>query len=267
MVQEYNQDDAEYQLQDDDSSMGENQHRTASDYDQSEKFQQAKTQAKIKRFISVMIMIAVIFFVGYRTVTFLFSHKTKTIAVKQEPVVTPQPFIQPAALPSTTSQKESLDEQQASTDIAKLKTQLEQLSGSNEKLNENLTEQQDQSQNQFSDLNQQLSTISSNISDIQATMSAVSGRLYKIEQAKKNEARSKANAFALQQKRIRSDKKYYVQAVIPGRAWLRGVDGSVVTVTIGDIVDGYGRINSIDSYNGNVATSLGGFLKYGTSGN
>jgi intracellular multiplication protein IcmG len=263
MVQEYNHDDVEYQLQDDEPSIAGNSQSHISNDDQDEKFQQMQAQAKIKRFISVIIMIVVVFFVGYRTLTFLFGHKQKTTVVKQESVV-PQPFIQPVALPSSQG---GLTEQQVSPDLVKLKTQLEKLSGDHEKLNENLTQQQDQNQNQFSDLNQQLSTITSNLSDIQKTMASMSGRIYQIEQAKKNEARRAANAFAAQQKHIRSDKKYYVQAVIPGRAWFRGVDGTAVTVAVGDVVPGYGRINSINSYSGDVATSLGGLIKYGTSGN
>lgn len=46
-----------------------------------------------------------------------------------------------------------------------------------------------------------------------------------------------------------------VQAVIPGRAWLKDVKGRLVTVQIGDEVPGFGKVVSIDAHRGIVKTS------------
>lgn len=46
-----------------------------------------------------------------------------------------------------------------------------------------------------------------------------------------------------------------VQAVIPGRAWLRSETGVLMTVIVGDEVPGYGRVVSIDASSGTVVTS------------
>lgn len=262
MVKEYDHEDAEYQFQDNESVAAEPGQDQTLNYDQDEKFQQMLKQAKMKRIISVLIVLVVFSLIGYRTITFFFGHKAKTVvAEKQQPIVIPQ---QPAvvSLPQTNVLPEKTTE-----DINQLKTQVEQLTTANDKLNENLSQQQDKNENQFSDLSQQLSEMSNNMGQLKVMATILSNRLYKMEQVKKDEAKQKAAALAQQQKNIRASKKYYVEAVIPGRAWLRGIDGSAITVSVGDTISGYGRINSIDSYSGVVVTSLGGSLKYGTSGN
>lgn len=45
---------------------------------------------------------------------------------------------------------------------------------------------------------------------------------------------------------------YFVQAIIPGRAWLRSVQGETVTVAEGDILSTVGRVTRIDPYDGTV---------------
>lgn len=56
---------------------------------------------------------------------------------------------------------------------------------------------------------------------------------------------------------------YYVQAVIPGRAWLKNADGQILTVTQGDPVPGYGTVSLIDAQNGIVMTSTGVKFAFG----
>jgi len=50
---------------------------------------------------------------------------------------------------------------------------------------------------------------------------------------------------------------YTVQAVIPGRAWLKSDAGDTVTVAEGDILREYGRISKIDPYDGVVEINTG----------
>ena len=66
-----------------------------------------------------------------------------------------------------------------------------------------------------------------------------------------------------QGKVIRHRQKYFVEAVIPGRAWLRAADGTEMTVTVGDVIEGYGRIVSINSYSGTVSTDSEINIYYG----
>jgi len=62
---------------------------------------------------------------------------------------------------------------------------------------------------------------------------------------------------------------YVVQAIIPGRAWLKGDSGDTVTVAEGDTLRDYGRITKIDPYDGVVEIDTGNkiiALSYGMSG-
>jgi len=56
--------------------------------------------------------------------------------------------------------------------------------------------------------------------------------------------------------------QYYIQAVIPGRAWLIGTNGSTLTVREGTVIAGYGVVKLIDPNQGRVMTSSGRVIKF-----
>lgn len=62
---------------------------------------------------------------------------------------------------------------------------------------------------------------------------------------------------------------YNVQAIIPGRAWLRSDNGETLTVAEGDVIRDLGRITKIDPYDGIVEINTGSktiSLSYGNGG-
>lgn len=62
---------------------------------------------------------------------------------------------------------------------------------------------------------------------------------------------------------------YNVQAIIPGRAWLRSQNGETITVAEGDVIRDLGRITKIDPYDGVVEINTGNkmlSLSYGNVG-
>lgn len=62
---------------------------------------------------------------------------------------------------------------------------------------------------------------------------------------------------------------YSVQAIIPGRAWLRSSNGDTLTVAEGDEIKGIGRVTKIDPYDGVVEINVQGrpvTLSYGNGG-
>lgn len=56
--------------------------------------------------------------------------------------------------------------------------------------------------------------------------------------------------------------KYYLQAVIPGRAWLIGSNGVTLTVREGTSVSGYGIVKLIDPRQGRVLMSSGQVIRF-----
>lgn len=55
---------------------------------------------------------------------------------------------------------------------------------------------------------------------------------------------------------------YYIQAVIPGRAWLIATNGSTLTVREGTQVKGYGVVRLIDATQGRVIMSSGRVIRF-----
>ena len=55
---------------------------------------------------------------------------------------------------------------------------------------------------------------------------------------------------------------YYVQAIIPGRAWLINANGETLTVLVGSKIPGYGTVTKIHAQEGRVFTSSGKILKF-----
>lgn len=60
---------------------------------------------------------------------------------------------------------------------------------------------------------------------------------------------------------------YHLRAVLPGRAWIEGSDGSANSVTVGTHLKNYGVVQSIDADGGRVLTSSGKVITYNSDGN
>lgn len=56
--------------------------------------------------------------------------------------------------------------------------------------------------------------------------------------------------------------KFYIQAVIPGRAWLIATNGATLTVREGTPIVGYGIVKLIDPSQGKVMTSSGQVIRF-----
>jgi len=59
-----------------------------------------------------------------------------------------------------------------------------------------------------------------------------------------------------------SSPQYFIQAVIPGRAWLIATNGNTLTVREGSVVLGYGRVKLIDPNQGRVITTSGRVIRF-----
>ncbi|MGD9592643.1 MAG: hypothetical protein AB7V32_08995 [Candidatus Berkiella sp.] len=114
------------------------------------------------------------------------------------------------------------------------------------------------------ELQQQVTTLSATVQDLAAQMKAMkdaqlaelarqAAREAKAKPKPKTKISSKADAF--------TNPSISVHAIIPGRAWLRTVDGKTITVTEGDSIGEYGKVLKIDAPNGLVITTSGVTLR------
>ncbi len=134
---------------------------------------------------------------------------------------------------------------------------------------------QDRMQTEFVSANTQLNGINNNINEMMAKVASLSNTmtLYatKIdEQARVIErltaletARKKGRVLHVASNKTASPSlKYYIQAVIPGRAWLIATNGATLTVREGTMIAGMGLVTLIDPRQGRVVTSSGHAIRF-----
>lgn len=254
-------DNTGYQLNEDEETVyepEEEHYGTGSDEPDSPKKKPSRKKA-----IIAIIIIAVVLFFGYKIIHSIGGKKElKPISVpsvtKTTAAITPAPI-------ATSASATKAAEPVAKTDgtIGKIK-QLQQQSST---AIDALKQQQQSNQAALQKLHQKLSNINERIESIQNLTQSTSSKIQQItnmqQQARRIALARRSRIRAANARALRRKKSYFVQAVIPGRAWLRGADGSAITISKGDNIPGYGKVISIDPYSGTVVMSSGIKLYYG----
>ncbi|HSW71434.1 MAG TPA: hypothetical protein VLH77_05590 [Gammaproteobacteria bacterium] len=117
-------------------------------------------------------------------------------------------------------------------------------------------------------LQEQVRTLTTRLSSMQAEMDKLAQTLNKQTLAsneslnktdENNSSAVQASASAALAPSIQAGYKtnYTVQAIIPGRAWLRSENGETVTVAEGDVLKSLGRVTKIDPYDGTILIDTG----------
>jgi intracellular multiplication protein IcmG len=122
-----------------------------------------------------------------------------------------------------------------------------------------------------STLSDQLGALSNNVNAMVAKMSELNGAIASLS------AKVDEQSHELEQLTIRREEakrvhhgvlkgprypRYYIQAVIPGRAWLIATNGATLTVREGTVIAGYGMVKLIDPNQGRVSTSSGQVIRF-----
>lgn len=228
----------------------------------------------IKRNALITVGLIVFIMLMYKFVGGMFSGKSNVVPAKENippapvaelqppqkseiaPVeaVPPQPAVQPEVQPAT--QASSAQENEAA---------LQQKVASIEATQQNV-------QSEVSSINQQVGSVNNNIGNLSTQISKLNQVISNLmnQVAKQSE---EINVLMERTKpvpvkriiRIRPENQqiiYYINAVIPGRAWLIGTNGSTLTVREGTKIAGYGVVKLIDSLSGRILTSSGRVIKF-----
>ena len=107
--------------------------------------------------------------------------------------------------------------------------------------------------------------INNHLKNLNKKINQVSAELAKLKNVHTKTSSNNNNA-ASSANNQQNHQGYFVEAVIPGRAWLQAADGTTTTVSKGDTLPGYGKVKSINSYSGTVKTTRG-LIPYGVSAN
>lgn len=236
------------------------------DFKYSEDLPAKKRKINLKPIIIVVVILLAIF-AGYKLLTHK-RHVTPDTADELAAELAPTKEIPASAVVNrsvtTISPSEASNALQANAgqqvvpavDVQKLQTLQEQTQDS---IN-SLEKQQFQTQAGVMAMQQSIDQMTQQMQSVTQSLQVLNDD-YQARLTKERQAIvAKQQAQAL----LRKTKQYFVNAVIPGRAWLKGADGTILTVVVGDNIPGYGKVLSINSYSGQVVTEKG-VLPYGQS--
>lgn len=118
-------------------------------------------------------------------------------------------------------------------------------------------------------LNSSVGTIRTELIDIQNTIEQLKKTAESLDKKlAQRAAPAKRKVIKKRRKRVyrgvpRARRTHYViQAMIPGRAWIKSKKGSTLTISAGSRVPGYGIVREIDAQRGIVITHTGATIKY-----
>lgn len=103
---------------------------------------------------------------------------------------------------------------------------------------------------------QAVNDLSGTVNSVSATLEAISGKVQQLV----DQTAAKKKKIVLPEKPI-----YHLRAVIPGRAWLIDESDKTITVRVGNLLPGYGKVNFISSREGVVITDSGDVIQYGVN--
>lgn len=136
-----------------------------------------------------------------------------------------------------------------------------------------LAQQIERSQSQVVQLSNQVAQLNRALSQAQADQAGMKSAVLllskKVDAVSGVVAGMHKKAAAPHKKPVKSVPtiRYYVRALMPGRAWLMGSDGISTSVTVGSQLPGYGRVTGIHVQTGQVSTSAGKVFGYRETGN
>lgn len=216
-------------------------------------------QLDTKRKALIVVLLLIFSIVIYKWINSSFSSNkeitaAKTVAAKEtpKPVIMQQPT--QAIIPETTTTIVNVDER-----VGRQLSDLEQ--------------GQQKNQADFLLVNSQINGINTSMTGMIAKIDELSRVVAQLTAKIEAEEIARAKPRVVTIKRARSKNisshrpttlstHYYIQAVIPGRAWLVATNGSTLTVREGTNIAGYGMVKLIDPRQGRVLTSSGQVIRF-----
>ncbi len=209
----------------------------------------ATTKSSLKEITNNILIAAgaiVVIFIVYKCIVAIFFHKSN-ITSSAVMTVAPRPL-----MPVIVEPQIGLDTLQAAK--ADIQTKLNSLEST---LESNASD--------ISNVNSQIETINGNINELTTKIDGlnqnVSILMTKIAQQSSQIINLTAHKQAAHKVYRRQARQvlpiYYIQALIPGRAWLLSNNGITITVREGSRIPGYGVVKLIDPSQGRVLTGSG----------
>lgn len=209
----------------------------------------------IKRNALITVGVIVVLFVLYKLLASMFGGSAEPVQTGTAPIPKMTTPVQTVVTPAPIEQPQQVITQ-TDPDLKQKVTALEvSQQGVSAQVN-SLGENVGNVNNNVNNINAQLVKMNELITDLSNQLAKQSDELNRLTtHAKPKRVYRPGKAYS---KPI----TYNIQAVIPGRAWLIGSNGSTLTVREGTKIAGYGLVKLIDSMQGRVITSSGQEIRF-----
>ncbi|ASQ45266.1 type IVB secretion system protein IcmG/DotF [Legionella clemsonensis] len=226
--------------------------------------------ANIRRNALIAVIIIVIAMLAYKFLGPLFTKKPQS-ADTVPPLTTtstPQPVTPPPSQVQTVTPTEPTPPVETTPPVTQPvstvdNSEITQRLSALEVSQQNLRSEMDSLNSQLATINTNINTLTTKIAQLNQTLTVIVSRVE--EQSKEISVltvRTKPKPVRKVVIKAPPPPSYFIQAIIPGRAWLIAQNGSTITVREGTQVAGYGVIKLIDSRQGRVLTSSGRVIRF-----
>lgn len=219
-----------------------------------------------RRNLFIGIGLVIVIFLVYKVVSIFFQPSNTNQITKIPSVITAsaKPKIQMGTVNLPTKSTESSSAiHQAVNNYNQNRgedSRLVKLETSAQTINAEVTDLQNSTQN----LQASMDSVNTQLSQLNATLAVLTDKI----QAQENKivaSKKKVKPRVITAPKIVKQELYYVLAIVPGRAWLKGSNGDTITVGAGTEIPGHGRVVNIDSQLGYVTTDSGSVIRYAPS--
>ncbi|KTD47088.1 protein IcmG (DotF) [Legionella rubrilucens] len=224
--------------------------------------EQRAPKKDVRKNALIVIALIVVAMIIYKFMGAMFSRKPEPVTPTQTVTtpVTPTPVTPVVTQPTPSS-------------LTPVPTQPQPTAAVSDEINQKLSAlelAQQGMRSEITTINNQLNGLSGNVNDLSNKIAALSQSVSllaaKVEQQSQQIAvltvRTKPKPVPHVVRKVTPRPVYYIQAVIPGRAWLIATNGSTLTVREGSVIAGYGTVKLIDATQGRVVMSTGQIIRF-----
>ncbi|KTC66533.1 protein IcmG (DotF) [Legionella adelaidensis] len=212
--------------------------------------------SNIRRNALIVVGIILLAMILYKFLGSYFSDRKIPVKdatpVPEQPKPVPQPVITPTPVPPVVQQPVVQDSPQIEQKISSLEVGQQSMRSEVETVNAQLGGLN----TNINNLTAQIAQLNQIINTLNAKVDAQAREIEQLTITRKPKPVKKAI------RKVTPAPKYYIQAVIPGRAWLIAPNGSTLTVREGSVLPGYGTVKLIDPNQGRIVTSSGQMIRF-----
>lgn len=223
----------------------------------------------IKRNALIVVGIIIFAMLMYQFIGGMFK-STPTPKESEAPApiaeITPQPTEVQTIIPPEPIQQQPVV-QQPPPQVVQESSALQQKVASIESSQQTVQSEVSSMNQQVSNINNNVNSLNEQITKLNQVISDLNNQVEKQSEVinvliERTKPKPKPVKRVIHIKPVSPQINYYINAVIPGRAWLIGTNGSTLTVREGSKIAGYGTVKLIDSIQGRVLTSSGRVIRF-----